>query len=83
MKRNGITTAHGRTWPMYERKAYTVEILGNVLPECAESLKAELLAIGERYGLTPKVRPLTVLFMLPEHQAEKNALDEAALTVSV
>lgn len=43
-----------------QHDAYAVEMLGTVPPEVVESLKAELLSIGTRYGLVPKVRLVSV-----------------------
>lgn len=78
----GTTTAHGRTWPMYEREAFQVEVGGSVSQdtvESAEALASELRTVLDKYGLSVEVVPVKVLFMSPEDQAEKNALDEAAI----
>lgn len=78
----GTTYAHGRTWPMYSRAAYIVDVVGSVdasTVESAEKLAAELRIVLDRYGVEVKVNPVTVLFMQPEDQAEKNALDEQAI----
>lgn len=73
------TTAHGKTWSLVERPAFKVEVLGTVPPESAEALKAELLAISERYGIVTKVRLTTVLGLSPEDQAEFEELDRLAM----
>jgi RecJ-like exonuclease len=82
LKRNGTTTAHGRIWPLYEREAFNVTLNGSIDRadvESAEALKAELDAVLRQYGVEVTVEPVLVLFMSPEDQAEKNALDELAL----
>lgn len=79
---NGTTTAHGRTWPLYERSAFTVEVAGSIDAgdiESAEALKVRLLEALEPLGVEVNVSPILVLEMSPEDQAEKNALDEVAL----
>jgi hypothetical protein len=80
---NGTTTAHGRTWPMFERPAFTVDVVGSIdrdSVESAETLAIELRAVLDRYGVEVKVTPVIVLFMRPEDQAEKDALDEASIS---
>lgn len=82
MKRNGTVTAHGKTWPMYESTAYQIEVAGRIDAETlkeAETLKAELDATLGRYDVEVKLEQLLVIAMLPEDQAEKEALDEAAI----
>jgi hypothetical protein len=66
-------TAHGKSWPLEEREAFRVEILGTVLPESAASLKTELLAIENRYGLASRVYPVTVVKL--KDRAEKEAME--------
>ena len=82
MLQNGTTTAHGRTWPLFERPAFSVDVVGSIdrdSVESAETLANELRAVLDKYGVGVKVVPVNVLLMRPEDQAEKNALDEAAV----
>lgn len=82
MIQNGTHQSHGRTWPLYQQEAFSVEVMGTINAqdfESAELLQRELHELLDRYGLKVRVVPVLVLFMLPEHQAEKEALDEAAL----
>ena len=79
---NGTCTAHGRTWPMYERQAFSVDVVGTIDAqdaESAEQIASELRAVLDKYDVTVKVEPVSVFEMTPEDQAEKNALSEAAL----
>lgn len=74
----GTLTAHGRTWPLYNRRAYMVEVSGylNIDDEQqAEALAAELRSVLARYGVTVSVSPVGVNFLSPEDQAEKDRLD--------
>jgi hypothetical protein len=81
-ERNGETRAHNRTWPMYHRDAYNVEVVGSIeahSAESAEQLRSELEEVLGRHGVTVRVYPVGVFFMSPADQAEKNALDEKAI----
>lgn len=80
---NGTTEAHGRTWPLYQREAFSVEVVGSIDAgdfESAELLQRELHDLLNRYGVKVRVTPVLVLEMSPEDQAEKNALDEQSIT---
>lgn len=85
LTRNGTTEAHGRTWPMYEHEAFSVEVLGNIEAssvESAEDIRTELEAVLSKYGVTVRVYPVLVLGMSPEDQAEKEELDRQALAAA-
>lgn len=78
----GTSHAHGRTWPLYERDAFSVEVVGQVDAndiKSAESLAAELRAVLDRYGVTVRVYPVKVMEMSPEDKAEKEELDAQAV----
>lgn len=78
----GTTAAHGRTWPMYERSAFQVEVEGQIAGlgrVHAERLLADLQQMLNPYGVTVKLTDVTVVFMSPEDQAEKDELDEKAI----
>lgn len=82
MTQNGTITAHNRTWPLYERAAFSLRVNGQVNKdklEDAEALQAELTRLLGPYGVEVKLEPITVLFISPEDQAEKNALDDAVI----
>lgn len=79
----GTTAAHGRVWPLYERPAFNVDVLGSIdatTVESAEAVASELRSVLDKYGVDVRVYPVNVLFMSPEDQAEKKALDELAIT---
>lgn len=81
MKPNGYTTAHGKTWPMWEREAFSVEIEGRIEVDSAkeaEDLKNDLLA-ALPLGVKVNIIPVSVVAMSEEDQAEKDALDKAAM----
>lgn len=81
LQQNGTTEAHGRIWSMYEREAFSVEALGCIsrdTVESADQLASELRAVLDKYGVEVRVEPVTVLFMSPDDQAEKEALDAKA-----
>lgn len=81
-KQNGTTTAHGKTWPNYEREAFQVEVSGVVdaeSMESAEALRAELDQVLSRYGVDVRVEPVLVIYMKPEDREEKEELDRRAL----
>lgn len=78
----GWLRAHGRTWPSYQREAFSVEVSGAVdkdSVESAEALASELRAVLDKHGLTVRVYSVTVDFLLPEDQAERTALDQLAI----
>lgn len=78
MIQNGTTTAHGKTWPMYERRAYGLKVSGSIDAASrteAMVLQAQLNALLKPYGMTVELYPVVVLGMSPEDQAEKNRLD--------
>jgi hypothetical protein len=82
MIQNGTRQAYGRVWPVYERPAYDIEIVGAVDAESVESaehLENELREVLDKYGLTVKVQRVLVQELSPEDQAEKNALDQIAI----
>lgn len=81
MVQNGITSAHNKTWPLYQRQVFSVEVLGSIDAsdfESAELLQRELHDLVSRYGLKVTVTPVLVLEMSPEDQAEKHSLDDKA-----
>lgn len=81
----GTIQAHGRTWPTYERPAFSVDVVGQIDAkevESAEQVAVELRAALDRYGVTVRVYPVNVLSMSPEDQAEKTALDEKAIAAA-
>lgn len=79
---NGTTEAHGRTWPLYQREAFSVEVVGSIDAsdfDSAELLQRELHVLLNHYGVEVRVTPVLVLEMLPEDLAEKHVLDEQAI----
>ena len=64
MLRNGTVQSNGQIYPLYERAAYQVQVIGQIdagAVETAESLKTELLSVLEQYGVGVKVNPVMVL----------------------
>lgn len=84
---NGTTTAHGRTWPLYERRMFVVKTVGHIdlsnhfISErgLKHSLETSLQELLEPYGVKLTLEPVMKLNMSPEYQAEKEAQDEAAI----
>jgi hypothetical protein len=77
----GTLQAHGRTWPLYQRAAFQVEVIGTVdaaSGDDAEALAGALRDVLDKHGVEVRVKPVSVSEMSAEDQAEKNALDEAA-----
>lgn len=80
---NGTTTAHGKTWPMYETPAYYVEVKGQIDADTlkdAKTLEVQLNALLAQYRVEVTLVRTSVIAMSEEDQAEKNALDEAAVS---
>lgn len=68
----GTNEERGRTWPMYETPAFSVDVVGHIDAkdvESAEQIAAELRTVLDRYGVEVKVSPVNVI-------AEKDSLDE-------
>lgn len=79
---NGSIAAHGKVWPLYERSVYQVEVSGSIDADTltdAKTLKQQLESVLSPHGLTVILKPLAILEMSPEDEAEKHALDEAAI----
>lgn len=77
----GTVSAHGHEWPLYERPAFGVDIVGHIDAKdlgSPEVLAAELRTVLGRYGVTVRVYPVTVNEMSPKDRMEKLALDEKA-----
>jgi translation elongation factor EF-Tu-like GTPase len=67
---------------MFQRKGFSVEIVGTIGTESeteAELTASELRNVLDKYEVSVKVAPVSVAAMLPADQAEKDALDEAAM----
>lgn len=82
MIQNGTITAHGKTWPLYEHTAFSVEVNGSIPVESADSLEAmrdELDSVLNKYGVEAQIRMVQVLSLSPDDQAEKEALDAQAV----
>lgn len=80
-EQSGTLTAHGKTWPMYSRPVYAVDVSGYVDAEMIESREAfeqQLTEILAPFGLTVKVTLNDLHEMSPEDQTEKDALDKMA-----
>jgi hypothetical protein len=84
-QQNGTMAAHGHVWPIYERAAFSVDVVGSIDADSvdsaggAEVIAAELRAVLDKYGVGVKVSPVAVDFMSSEDQAEKDTLDEQAI----
>jgi len=81
----GTTQAHGRTWPLYEREGFQVEVHGIIDADDEHSANAIrdtirlALEVYQNSDLDVRVVPITRLFMSPEDEAERDALDEKAI----
>lgn len=78
-KQIGTDISYGKTWPLYERTGYHVDIVGCISAdsvESAESVKKQLEEILKPYEVEVKVEPVTIVEMLPEDQAEKDRLSD-------
>lgn len=78
--KNGTLTylSTNRTWPVYERDGFMVDITG-VFHTDEERLREAFAEIEERFGVKVKITAVKEQFLLPADQAERNALDEEAI----
>jgi sugar phosphate isomerase/epimerase len=82
MTHDNTIQAHNRKWPLHAREAFSVSVVGYIerdTIDAANQVAEELRAVLDKYGVEVEVGPLTTMFMSPEDEAEKNALDELAL----
>jgi hypothetical protein len=82
MIQNGTVTSHNKTWPLYEREAFKVEIVGTIDADLIfeHSLRSlfEMTRLRE-LGVEVVISKVRNLHLSPEDQAEKNRLDAAAI----
>ena len=73
----GTITAHGRTWPTYQRQALFVRVSGSV-EVSDETTGQELVRSLVANGLQASVVPMMMEEMSPEDKAERQTLDAQA-----
>lgn len=80
LKRNGTMEAYGKTWPLYEYPSYSVEVVGYIPAESADSMEAlrdELDEVFNKYGVKAQIRLVQKLRLSPRDQAEHDTLERA------
>lgn len=81
MSRTSTVQAHGRIWPLRRRRGVDIQTVGHEAPVRGFP-GLPLAQIERRYDVEIDTHEVDVFFMSPKDQAEKYALDEAAVSAT-